>query len=210
MLNYSCRVSCLYNFNGFSICFLFVSIQAWSHRQWILKTVNMANKWKEEIDYVDQLLNEDIRNNSAWNQRWFVVHRGSKSTFISLVAARKEVQFSISKALLDPYNESAWRYFVALVKEQRQAMGKTSSEFIDFLISCEDNLTDTKKTFEEQSKKDGMECIHLIAAYIDILDMKGDEHSISKAREFAEELGNRYDTVRRKYWMLRCKQLQSF
>lgn len=189
-------------------CFLNCFYQAWSHRQWILKTVNMTEKWEEEMDFVDKLLKDDIRNNSAWNQRWFVVHRGSKSTPIRLEVAREEIKFSISKACLDPYNESAWRYFVAFVKEQLQAIGKTS-EFTEFLESCQDAITDTKKIFEEESKKDGMECIHMIAAYIDILEMKGDAKSLSNAQKLAEELGDRYDTVRRTYWMLRSKQLKS-
>ena len=29
--------------------------------------------WDRELEYVDQLLEEDVRNNSAWNQRHFVV-----------------------------------------------------------------------------------------------------------------------------------------
>jgi protein farnesyltransferase/geranylgeranyltransferase type-1 subunit alpha len=28
--------------------------------------------WSDELEYVEKLLKEDIRNNSAWNQRFFV------------------------------------------------------------------------------------------------------------------------------------------
>ena len=31
------------------------------------------NLWDIELDFVDRLLMEDLRNNSAWNHRWFVV-----------------------------------------------------------------------------------------------------------------------------------------
>lgn len=31
---------------------------------------------KEELAVVDRLLEEDLRNNSVWNHRWFVVHSG--------------------------------------------------------------------------------------------------------------------------------------
>ena len=31
---------------------------AWQHRQWVLQTFNL---WKGEIEYVDRLLQEDIR-----------------------------------------------------------------------------------------------------------------------------------------------------
>ena len=30
--------------------------------------------WDGELDYINQLLGEDLRNNSAWNQRYFVVN----------------------------------------------------------------------------------------------------------------------------------------
>ena len=29
--------------------------------------------WDGELDYVEKLLQEDHRNNSAWNQRYFVI-----------------------------------------------------------------------------------------------------------------------------------------
>lgn len=34
-------------------------------RQWVLKTFNL---WKGELEFIEQLLVSDIRNNSAWNQ----------------------------------------------------------------------------------------------------------------------------------------------
>ena len=29
--------------------------------------------WDKELDYVNKLLSQDLRNNSAWNQRYFVI-----------------------------------------------------------------------------------------------------------------------------------------
>ena len=29
--------------------------------------------WDGELDYVSRLITEDVRNNSAWNQRYFVI-----------------------------------------------------------------------------------------------------------------------------------------
>lgn len=36
-----------------------------TYRQWVLKTFNL---WNGELDYIEQLLKDDVRNNSAWNQ----------------------------------------------------------------------------------------------------------------------------------------------
>ena len=43
---------------------------AWAHRQAIVRRFGL---WQQELDAVDELLHEDIRNNSAWNQRFFII-----------------------------------------------------------------------------------------------------------------------------------------
>lgn len=42
----------------------FVSYAFLSHRQWAVQTFNL---WDGEIEFVDKCLEEDVRNNSAWN-----------------------------------------------------------------------------------------------------------------------------------------------
>ncbi|KAG0478354.1 hypothetical protein HPP92_013073 [Vanilla planifolia] len=49
---------------------------AWSHRQSVLQALG---GWQKELDYCDKLLREDVFNNSAWNQRYFVI---TKSPFL--------------------------------------------------------------------------------------------------------------------------------
>ena len=36
--------------------------------------------WSQELDYVNSLLEQDLRNNSAWNQRYFVISNTIKYT----------------------------------------------------------------------------------------------------------------------------------
>jgi protein farnesyltransferase/geranylgeranyltransferase type-1 subunit alpha len=68
----------------------------WSYRQWILahfggtghtiiattrsaseenrlENVGDNSLWEGELDFIDSMLNSDIRNNSAWHHRFFVV-----------------------------------------------------------------------------------------------------------------------------------------
>ena len=40
----------------------------------------MFELWGGELDYVDSLLKEDHRNNSAWNQRYFIISQTSGFT----------------------------------------------------------------------------------------------------------------------------------
>lgn len=68
---------------------------AWQHRQWVIQvgvpegscqfqchycahcecglTVQEYKLWDSELEFVENLLEDDVRNNSAWNQRHFVI-----------------------------------------------------------------------------------------------------------------------------------------
>ena len=85
----------------------------WSFRQWILAHFNdEVHLWRGERPYVERLLEDDVRNNSAWHHRFFVV-------FASGVRAgdedrervlRRELAFAKEKIALAPNNPSAWNY----------------------------------------------------------------------------------------------------
>ncbi|KAD4384159.1 hypothetical protein R6Q59_011859 [Mikania micrantha] len=89
---------------------------AWSHRQWVL--LNLGG-WEDELAYCNELLEDDIFNNSAWNQRYFVITRhpglgGIEATLDS------EVDYTIKSILVKPENESPWRYLRGLYKNNMQ------------------------------------------------------------------------------------------
>ncbi|PWZ00787.1 protein prenylyltransferase [Testicularia cyperi] len=132
----------------------------WAYRQWVLAhfgglpiqdpTCSKAriqagrgaaafpHLWDGELAYVDQLLDQDIRNNSAWNHRWFCVfgrygHTGapvqarnaaSSSTAVqdddeeAQQALGQTIDFEIAytkaRIATAPNNPSAWNYFRAL------------------------------------------------------------------------------------------------
>ena len=46
---------------------------SWAHRQALVAAWGL---WDRELAFVDSLLEQDFRNNSAWNQRFFILtHR---------------------------------------------------------------------------------------------------------------------------------------
>ena len=64
--------------------------------------------FENELDYVERLLEEDIRNNSAWNQRFFVnqnLHQKIEGDLLN-----KELEFTMKAIEKVPGNESAWNY----------------------------------------------------------------------------------------------------
>lgn len=74
--------------------------------QWALKTYNL---WDGELTFVDTKLNEDFRNNSAWNHRYFVI---SSTTKMELDDRLKEIEFACNWIKKAPNNQSPWNYIV--------------------------------------------------------------------------------------------------
>lgn len=60
-----------------------------------------------ELDYVDTLLSEDTRNNSAWNQRYFVINN---TTGFNEGVLDREIDYTLSHIKNVTENESAWNY----------------------------------------------------------------------------------------------------
>lgn len=56
---------------------------------------------------MDSLLQADVRNNSAWNQRYFVIN--NLTGFTEIVLSR-EYDYVCEKIMLAKENESAWNY----------------------------------------------------------------------------------------------------
>ena len=155
----------------------------------------------------EKLIQEDPRNNSAWNQRWFAVHRAKRDP-LSLEVARTEADFAIEKgATIDPYNESPWRYLVGLLKEQKKQISSQGGDSQPLLDEYE------KKTFGlrdvlVKEKRNPDSCSNLSAARIDILEMMGGAADLETALSLAEGLANEHDPIRKKYWMLRKNTMQ--
>ena len=76
---------------------------AWQHRQWAISAFKLHDG---ELEYVERLIDEDIRNNSAWNQRFFLlVNVPIKSDVLD-----RELKFTMDKIKKVPGNESSWNY----------------------------------------------------------------------------------------------------
>lgn len=67
----------------------------------------VCSLFENEMDYVNQLIEEDIRNNSAWNQRYFVVNY---ATNFHHDVVTSEIEYTFKKIKMVPKNESPWNY----------------------------------------------------------------------------------------------------
>ena len=82
--------------------------------------------YENEIAYVERLLEEDIRNNSAWNQRFYIVtsfpanenlangersmEESADTSILSREILQREVNFTLNAIKRVARNESSWNY----------------------------------------------------------------------------------------------------
>jgi hypothetical protein len=104
------------------------NLHAWSHRQWLVEYFGL---WRAELAFVDERITEDLRNNSAWNHRFFVVTQqphtndNTSSTTTTAAAAQvtrdSEIQFAQQYCGRAPNNSSPWAYLRGLLLSPKAA-----------------------------------------------------------------------------------------
>lgn len=92
------------------------NIHCWQYRQWLVRHFNVP--LQSEFDYTEELLSEDIYNNSAWNHQMFLIksseeYKNNKNSFLL-------IEFENILKYLDESNEDNecfWNYLAALMKD---------------------------------------------------------------------------------------------
>jgi protein farnesyltransferase/geranylgeranyltransferase type-1 subunit alpha len=138
-----------FHFEGVALI-LFTIHCSWSHRQWICATFfGASGAWDGELEFAAAMIRKDVRNNSAWNHRWFSLTKGGGLSFMvrsgtsvvsddasaaRLIVVSQEVDFALSAILLVSRNESSWSYLRGLLR------GHSLSSFPRVLKVCHDFL----------------------------------------------------------------------
>jgi protein farnesyltransferase/geranylgeranyltransferase type-1 subunit alpha len=153
------------------------------------------------LTFVEQMIQEDARNNSAWNYRWFLLHhqhheeegRGATHT-LTPAQAIQETDFVVASIGKDSYNESSWRYLVAILREQVSALldAVVSCRFVDMVLERINDLQ------SEGLLRSGNP--HYMGAMVDILEIKGDRTSLNDAQAMCLDLSEKFDAVRAAFW----------
>ncbi|GAA5861936.1 hypothetical protein JCM3774_001358 [Rhodotorula dairenensis] len=112
----------------------------WAYRQWVLmhfwatpspSTARRENQtpakqvWDDELAYADKLLQEDLRNNSAWNHRFFVAFESGMGGD----CGEREIRYAKEKLAISPNNPSAWNYLRGIMKRLQRPLS-TYSDFV--------------------------------------------------------------------------------
>lgn len=146
---------------------------------------------------MDRLISQDVRNNSAWNQRFFVL----KYTGLGPEVLQREISYALNRIRLVKHNESSWSFLRGLLQETDGAFDQ-HTDIVDF---CEE-------LYEQQ----GCTSPHLIAFLIDLYEEKclrltrqdvvdaereAEMQRLSaKMLQLCADMQNKHDTIRQKYW----------
>jgi hypothetical protein len=130
------------------------NIHAWTHRGWVAKSFGLQ---KEERRFTEAMIDRDVRNNSAWNQRFVVTF--SENDQVTNEALKRtvdsELAFVSRKIEIAPDNESAWNYLrgVARVKTNDDvAVTKRVEEIAR--AHCSATLSEMNALFREKEEED--------------------------------------------------------
>ncbi|KAL8843523.1 MAG: hypothetical protein Q9170_000027 [Blastenia crenularia] len=166
----------------------------WSYRQWLVRHFSL---WDTELPYIEDLLTADVRNNSAWNHRWFVLfgqnvdpNSGKGMDEVGNIVDEdlidREVEYTEAKIRLAPQNPSPWNYLRGLLRKRGSLLeGKGFAE-----------------EFVGDVDGEGKGCRSSHA--LDFLaDCWAEEKQAEKAGKALELLARRFDPIRRNYWNYR-------
>ncbi|CAD6586525.1 MAG: CAAX geranylgeranyltransferase alpha subunit [Alectoria sarmentosa] len=163
----------------------------WSYRQWLVRHFSL---WDSELPYVETLLQYDVRNNSAWNHRWFIVFarytdpkqhsikKGDANSEIPLEIMRREIEYTKTGISTAPQNQSPWNYLRGVLKNK--GMGLVE-------------LKGFAEQYADLEKEDEVRSSHALDF---LADVYAEEEHKERSAKALELLARRYDPIRKNYW----------
>ena len=174
----------------------------WSYRQWLVRHFSLWPTIEQpgpELEFTESLIENDVRNNSAWNHRFFVLfgrdHVDEPYRFeakdISDEIWDREVVFAKARIAKAPQNASAWNYLGGVLRKRKVGL----SSLKDFALT----FADIEKADEVRS-----------SFALDILaDIWSDEREVEKAKKALDLLAERFDPIRKNYWNWKAQSLEA-
>jgi protein farnesyltransferase/geranylgeranyltransferase type-1 subunit alpha len=195
----------------------------WSYRQWMVRHFNLWDSEREMHD-VEALLNSDVRNNSAWNHRYFLrfapregLAAGMPTTnaegeprgrlqVVDEELIDAELEFAKEKILLAPNNRSPWVYARGVLK----AAGRPLSEWKSFAERFVIEELDDKDQVVDVHVKSSLAVEWLADVYADAAETATDDsgQKVAFAVKMLTLLKDKYDPIRRNYWDYRIRSIE--
>ena len=158
-----------------------------------------------ELRFMEALLASDVRNNSAWNHRFFVLFGREGGLAPAPWVFDREIDFAQQKIGLAPQNVAAWNYLRGVVRTQkRQAGGAKAGEPSTAPADLAELEDFAKQYAEVDGPLDKIRSSHALELLADIWSANGDP---GHARKALEILAEKLEPIRKGYWEYRMQQL---
>jgi protein farnesyltransferase/geranylgeranyltransferase type-1 subunit alpha len=151
----------------------------WSYRQ---GAVLRFRALVDEEVFSRTMIDKDVRNNSAWNERFWVI--GQLGWLNDADACKREVEFALEKARKAPSNESPWLYLRGLSQHRP-------------------NVVDIEHL--QRLAAQWVLCIPVRALLVHLFERQG---KFEEALQLCNECATQVDTIHAKYWNYKIVSIQ--
>ena len=163
----------------------------WTYRHWLVRHFRLWDSPREIAD-VEKLIDEDVRNNSAWNHRFMLrfgprenqldagLPASGSGTVVDEDVVDAELEYAKEKILLAPQNRSPWSY-------ARGVLGVAGR-----------SLTEWKEFVGGFVEGDEVKSTHAVEWLADVY--LAEQQKQDEAVRMLTLLKEKYDPIRRNYW----------
>ncbi|CAI8504844.1 unnamed protein product [Pichia kudriavzevii] len=167
----------------------------WSHKRWVVQYFGLFRSG-EELQYTETLIDEDVRNNSAWNFRHFILFGDKADAKKNRDTLSHEIGFTISQISRAITNPSSWNYLKflygeCLQEEFRDLYDEIKKTVLQYTLSASGD--------EERLLDQGHHRV-AVPAFEVLAEMHAHEGDADAQRHVYGLLAEKLDPVRRNYW----------
>ncbi|PTB69476.1 alpha subunit of hypothetical CAAX farnesyltransferase [Trichoderma citrinoviride] len=173
----------------------------WSYRQYLVTKLGYWSPF--ELATTQSMIEDDLRNNSAWSHRFFIVFSdpavstpGCAPTEpdprVPAAVVDREAAYAKEKIALAPQNQSAWHYLRGVLVKGGRGL-ETVAEFASQFFS------------DLGGEGESVRSSHALDLMSEVYHKQGD---VDKARLCLQRLAEKWDPVREGYWKYRMAELK--
>ncbi|EKD14130.1 protein farnesyltransferase/geranylgeranyltransferase type I alpha subunit [Drepanopeziza brunnea f. sp. 'multigermtubi' MB_m1] len=183
----------------------------WSYRQYLVRKLDLFNE--KELESTHDLLRTDVRNNSAWSHRFFVVFSDPKICTPGCPATQPdpripdeiiERELEVAKAATydTPQNQSPWNYLRGVLRKGGRSLA-SQERFAETFVRLPAAGGEGDEAEAEEEYVRSSHALDLLA------DVWGEMGEVAKADRVLVLLGDKYDRIRKNYWDWRRSLLRT-
>ncbi len=177
--------------------------------------VDVDDSGSSELRSVEALLEEDVRNNSAWSHRFFLVfadpgrstpgaHATERDARVPAAVVDRELAYAAAQAARAPQNQSPWNYLRGVLAKGGRPLGDArglAEAYAEGLGEGEGEGEGDEGGGEEKVRSS-----HALDLLADVCAEAGET---DRADLCLRRLAERWDPVRRGYWEYRRRVLRA-